>query len=114
MIKFLQGKKTFIVVALFVILAVVVLLAKVDMPDGIYAIFAALGLGGLRVGITHLSKNKGWKTYVAVIATAGIGALQLLGIELPFGLTFEVIYGGLASLGVVGVRDALRSVIPKH
>jgi len=110
MIKFLQGKKTFIVMGLFAILAVIVLLVNVDVPEGAYAILAALGLGALRSAVTHLSKNKGWKTYAAVIATVGIGVLQLLNIQLPY----EVIFGGLASFGVVGVRDALKDIIPKH
>ena len=104
--NFLKGKKTIIVMVLFAVLAVVSLLTNIDVPEGVYAILGALGLGFLRAGVTKLSDNAGWKTYVAVVAAIGIGFFQTLGVDLPF----EVIYTVLGSLGIVGVRDALKDI----
>ena len=106
--NFLKGKKTIIAMCLFAVLAVVSLIPNITIPEGAFAILGALGLGFLRAGVTKLSGNAGWKTYVAVVAAIGIGFLQTLSIELPF----ETIYTILGSLGIVGVRDALKG-IPK-
>ena len=108
---FFKGKKTFLTIGVFAILAIASLIAGLAVPEWAYAILAALGLGFVRSAITDLSKNSGWKTYLAVVATVGISGVQAFGVVLsPEILT--TIYGVLAALGVVGVRDALAK-IPK-
>ncbi len=108
---FLDGKKTFIAIGLFVALAVISLIVGVVVPTWVFTILGALGLGFLRLAVKHLSGNSGWKTYGAVIATAGLGLTQAFGLTLtPEVLT--TVYTVLGSLGIVGVRDAL-SEIPK-
>ncbi|MCK5347663.1 MAG: hypothetical protein KAR20_29850, partial [Candidatus Heimdallarchaeota archaeon] len=102
--KFLQGKKTYLAIGAFVVLATLMLL-NVAIPDFVWTLIAAAGLGGIRSGIKDISGNKGWKTYAAVIAAAGLGTLQALGVTLPPDL-LTGLYSGLGALGVVGVRDA--------
>ena len=109
--EFLKGKKTFITLALFAILAVVSLIVNVEVPDFVYVILAGLGLGFLRSAVTHLSGNSGWKTYVAVVATVTLGILQAIGIVLSPEI-LGTIYTILGTFGVIGVRDALAE-IPK-
>lgn len=111
MLDFLKGRKTFITVGVFAILAILTLLVNVAVPDWAWTIVAALGFGFIRSAITHLSGNSGWKTYVAVVATVGIGGLQAFGLTIPPDI-LTAIFGALGAFGVVGVRDAL-SKIPK-
>jgi len=107
--KFLQGKKTFIVIGAFAVLATLMLIANLEIPGFVWTLLAATGLGCLRSGIKDVSGNKGWKTYGAVIATTGLGVLQVLGIEIPPDL-LTGLYSGLGALGVVGVRDAVKKI----
>ena len=74
-------------------------------------ILAGLGLGTLRSAITKLSGNTGWKTYVAVVATVGIGVVQALGIVISPEI-MSTIYTLLGTFGVIGVRSALKEVFP--
>ena len=106
--KFLKGKKTFIVVAVFVVLVALGLVLKVAVPEWVYAILGALGLGGLRAAVTTISGNRGWKTYLAALSVAVVAVLNALGVNLPY----ETVFMALGALGVVGVRDALRGVEP--
>ena len=109
--EFLKGKKTFITLALFAVLAVVSLIAKIEVPEWIFVVLAGLGLGFLRSAVKHLSGNSGCKTYVAVVATVGLGTLQAFGVTIPPDV-LTAVYGMLGAFGVVGVRDALAE-IPK-
>jgi len=104
--NFLKGKKTYIIIGLFAVLAVLTLVVNIVVPEAVYAILIALGVGCLRAGIAAISGNKGWKTYVAVVAVVGIAIAQAAGIVLPF----EVIYGVLGALGIVGVRSAVQKL----
>lgn len=106
MFDFLQGKKTYIILAAFLVLAVLTMFLSVEVPEEIWPILVALGVGAIRSAMTAISGNKGWKTYLAVVATLVMSVCQYLGIALPF----EIIYTILAALGVVGVRDAVKKL----
>ena len=108
---FFRGKKTFIAVVVFVVMAVVSLLFSVAIPEWAWTILAAFGLGFIRSAMTDLSGNSGWKTYVAVIAAGGLGGVQAFGLTIPPDV-LTGIYAVLGTFGVVGVRDALKK-IPK-
>ena len=102
---FLQGKKTYIVVGLFAVLFMVGLFLPEGqvVPEWVFGILSALGLGAIRLGIQHVSGNTGWKTYLAVIAVVGVSLATALGVALPL----EIIYSVCGALGVVGIRDAI-------
>jgi len=107
--KFLQGKKTYFIIGAFVVLAFLMLIVNLAIPEFVWTLLAATGLGFLRSGIKSISGNKGWKTYAAVIATAVLGVLQALGVAIPPDL-LTGLYSGLGALGVVGVRDAVSKI----
>lgn len=109
--EFFRGKKTFIAVGVFAILAILTLLVNVAVPGWMFTVLAGLGFGFLRSAITHLSGNSGWKTYVAVVVTVGLGSAQAFGLTIPPDI-LTAIYGALGTFGIVGVRDALKG-IPK-
>jgi len=101
-----KGKRTYLVIGAFTILAVLVLIVGVAVPEYVFAVLAALSLGFLRAGIAELSGNKGWRTYTAVGATIGIAICQALNVVLPF----EIIYTVLGALGITGVRKAVSTI----
>ena len=105
---FLQGKKTYIVIGLFAVLFVAGLFLPEGqvVPEWIFGILSALGLGAIRLAIQHVSGNTGWKTYAAVITVIGVSLATALGVVLPL----EVIYTVCAALGVVGIRDAISKL----
>ena len=107
--EFLKGKKTILTMVAVAILAIVSLVFSVVMPDWAWTILAGLGFGFFRAAITHLSKNTGWKTYVAVASFIALGGLQAFVVTIPPDI-LTAIYGILGSFGVVGVRDALAEV----
>ncbi len=107
--NFLKGYKTFITFGLFAALAVASLVLKVEVPEGVFAVLAALGFASFRAGVTKISGNSGVKTYAAVLATIGLEGARLFGLNLSPEIV-TTIYGVLASLGVVGVRDALKDI----
>ena len=104
--KFLEGKKSFIVAGLFVLFAAALIL-KIYIPGEIYAILAALGLAAGRDALGHISGNQGWKTYTAAAATLIISIASMAGLALPV----EAIYSILTALGIVGVRHAVNKVL---
>lgn len=108
---FFKGKKTYVVVGIFFILAVVSLIYSVVIPEWGWTILAAFGLGFIRSAMTDISGNSGWKTYAAVIATGGLGGAQAFGLAIPPDV-LTAIYGVLTTFGVIGVRDALAK-LPK-
>ena len=107
--KFLQGKKTYFIIGAFVVLSALVLIVNLAIPDYVWTLLAAAGLGAIRSGIKDISGNKGWKTYAAVITATGLGTLQALGITIPPDL-LTGLYSGLGALGVVGVRNAVKKI----
>lgn len=112
--KFLEGKRTFIMIGLFLILAIASLFIVGPggvsiVPEWVYAILGAFGFGFLRMAISKLSGNKGWKTYAAVGAVVVISLIQALGVAISPEI-FATIYAIFGSLGVVGIRDALADL----
>ena len=105
---FLQGKKTYIVIGLFAVLFLVGLFLPEGqvVPEWIFGILSALGLGAIRLAIQYISGNAGWKTYAAAIVVVGVSVATALGMVLPL----EVIYSVCAALGVVGIRDAISEL----
>ena len=101
-----NGKKTYLIAGLFLAGVIVPLAFGIVIPDYVFGILGAIGLGTLRAGIQSVSGNHGWKTYLAAVAVAAISVLQGLGVNLPL----DVIYGILGSLGVIGVRDAVSKI----
>lgn len=99
----LEGKRTYLVAILFLAGVIVPVAFGVIIPEWIFGILGALGLGALRLAISSVNGNKGWKTYVSAVAVAGVSIASGLGVVLPL----DIIYGVLGSLGVVGVRDAV-------
>jgi hypothetical protein len=106
MLDFLKGKKTYIVVGMFTVLAVLVALNN-PIPEYVFALLGALGLGALRLALADVSGNKGWKSFAAAGAVVAIAVLQALGVVLPY----EAIYAVLGALGVAGVRDAVGKLV---
>jgi len=104
-----NGKKTYILAGLFLVAVLVPVIFTVMIPEWIYGILGALGLGALRLAIADISGNQGWKTYLAAVAVAVISILTALGVALPFDI--ELVYGVLGALGVAGVRDAVTKLI---
>lgn len=108
--NFLKGKKTFLIIGIFAILAVLSLIANLVVPDWAWALLAASGLASIRDSIKHLSGNKGWKTYAAVIATVGMSVFQAITkVEIPPEV-LTTIYTILGTFGIVGVRAALKGI----
>lgn len=105
-LDFLKGNRTYVIIGAFGVLAVLMLFFGVAIPEYVFAMLAAVGLGFLRAGIAEVSGNKGWKTYVAVIATVAIAILRAAGVALPA----ETIYAILGAIGVVGVRNAVAKI----
>jgi hypothetical protein len=106
--EFLKGKRTYIVIAAFVVLAILTF-SGVFIPEWIYGALTALGLGFIRAGIQAVSGNKGWKTYAA----AGAVGLISLGDALNIGFIVqnaELIYTLCTAFGVIGVRDAVKKL----
>ena len=112
--NFLEGKKTFITIGLFLILAIASLFITGPggvsiVPEWVYAFLGALGFGFLRNAVAKLSGNKGWKTYAAVGAVVVISIMQAIGVVIT-PETFTVIYAIAGSLGIIGIRDALSDL----
>ena len=105
---FLQGKKTYIVIGLFAVLFMVGLFLPEGqvVPEWVFGILSAMGLGAIRLAIQHVSGNTRWKTYLAIITVIGVSLATALGAVLPL----EVIYTVCAALGVVGIRDAISEL----
>ena len=115
--KFLEGKRTFVVIGLFLVLAIASLFIVGPggvsiVPEWIYALLGAIGFGFLRSAISRLSGNKGWKTYAAVGAVVVISLIQALGVVISPEI-FTTIYAIFGSLGIVGIRDALGDLPAK-
>ena len=112
--EFLQGKKTYIVVGLFVIAGLVFALnaagvIDLDIPETVWAVIAALGFGAVRSALRAIQPNHGWKTYAAVLATVFISAVDMLGLNIPLEV-ISLIYTVTGSLGVIGIRDAVNKL----
>jgi len=105
MIEWLKGKKTFIVAGIFLVL-VVLFAVGIVVPEWVFGVLGGLGLATFRAAISEISGNAGWKTYVAAVCVVAISVCNALGLALPF----DVIYGILAALGIVGVRDAVSKL----
>lgn len=105
MLDWLKGKKTYIAVVIFAVLAVLVALHN-PIPEFVFALLGAAGLGALRLALADVSGNKGYKTWIAIAAVAGIAIAQALGVALPF----DAIYAVLGALGIAGVRDAVAKL----
>ena len=102
----IKEHKAYVIIGVFAVLAVLVFGVKMVIPEFVFAILGALGVGTIRVVIQTLSKNKGWKTYGAVIATIVIAVLQAIGLVLPY----ATIYTVLGAVGIVGVADAVEKL----
>lgn len=103
---FLKGKKTYVLVGLFVVLFILSAVVGLAVPEAVWAILAALGVAAVRSALADISGNNGWKTYVAAVAVVIISLLSELGVALPL----EIVYSVLTALGVVGVRDAINKI----
>lgn len=101
-----KGKKTYVVAGLLLLAVLVPVLFKVQVPEQVYAILAALGLGAVRLALADVSGNQGWKSYVAVGVVVVVAVLDALGVSLPL----DLIYGFAGVLGLVGVRDAVTKI----
>uniref|UniRef100_A0A6M3X593 Uncharacterized protein n=1 Tax=viral metagenome TaxID=1070528 RepID=A0A6M3X593_9ZZZZ len=112
--KSLEGKRTFIVIGLFLILAIASLFIVGQggasiVPEWVYTLLGAIGFGFLRSAVTKLSGNKGWKTYAAVGAVVVISLVQAFGVVITPEI-FTTIYAICGSFGIVGIRDALADL----
>jgi len=106
MMNFLKGKKTYIIVGIFLILAIITFTPSISIPIWVFTILGALGLAAYRTGIADISGNKGWRSYTSAVLVAAFSVLQALKINLPF----ETIYIILSALGFVGVRKAVSDI----
>ena len=107
--EFLKGKKTYIIVGLFVALFVVQSFVLSDgqvVPEWVFGLLSGVGLAAIRAAFQDVSGNKGWKTYLAAFVVAGVSVANGLGLTLPL----DAIYGICSVLGVVGVRDAIKKL----
>jgi len=112
MLKWLEGKRSYIIGTIVILGAVLILVTNLnfsDIPDFVWMILSGLGFAAIRAAIDSVSKNdnKGWKSYLAAVAIAVLGILKMIGIEYPV-----EILAAFEGLGIVGIRDAL-SKIPK-
>lgn len=105
-IEWLKGKKTYFVAGIFLILVLVPLIFTVAIPEWVFGILGGIGLATFRAAISEISGNPGWKTYAAAVCVAVISVCSALGVALPY----DVIYGILAALGIVGVRSAVEKI----
>jgi len=105
-LTWLKGKKTFFLAGIFLILVLVPVIFKTQIPEWVYGVLGGLGLATLRAAITELTGNSGWRTYAAAGTVVAIAVCQALGLSLPY----EVIYGILGALGIVGVRNAVAKL----
>lgn len=104
--EFLKGKKTYIAAALFLVAVLVPTIWGVVIPEWVYGVLGAIGLGSIRFALADVSGNQGWKTYLAAVAVAVISVLNGLGVAIPL----ETIYGVLGVFGVAGIRDAVKKL----
>jgi len=109
MTTFLQGKKTYIVLGLFLIAFCLWQFAGIEIPEQIIAILVAFGFGAFRSALRGIQSNQGWKTYIAVIATIVISSVDLLGFNISQEM-ITLIYTVTGSLGVIGIRDAVSKL----
>jgi len=106
MLEFLKGKKTYLLAVLFLAGVLVPVIFKITIPEEVFGILGALGLGAFRAAISKVSGNHGYKTYLAAFAVAIVSIASALGATLPL----EIIYGICSVIGVVGVRDAVEHI----
>lgn len=111
MFKFLAGYKTKVMLALFVVAIALALFTSVTVPQEVWAILVSLGFAGVKSAMVAIGTKRGWQTYTAVVATIGVSACSLFGVEMPIPL--ETIYAGLTAFGVKGVRDAVGKLANK-
>lgn len=107
--NFLSGYKTYIIVGLFVLLAILITAVGIVVPDWLFGVLAGLGFATIRLAIQAISGNKGWRTYFAAIMTAFISIANSLG----WGFVtdnVELLYTLSVGLGVVGVRKAVSTL----
>ena len=104
---FFKGKKTYIIVAVFVLAMIIPAATGFVVPDYVYGILAALGLGAVRLGMQAISGNKGWKTYAAALIVGLVSLANAVGWTW---LPMEMVYSLAAALGVVGIRDAVEKL----
>ena len=109
MFNLLSGKKTYIVLALFVVAVLLWAFNVVEIPEQIWAILVALGFGAVRSALRAIQPNTGYKTYIAVVGAVVISAAQMLGLSVPAEI-ITLIYTVTGSLGVVGIRDAVNKL----
>jgi len=102
----LQGKRTYIVVALFLAAVIVPIVARVPIPVWVYGILEALGLAAIRAAVAAVSGNQGWKTYAAAGVVALVSIANAVGLALPLDLILSVV----GALGIAGVRDAVNKL----
>ena len=105
----LSGKKTYIVLGLFLIAAVAGLAFGVDVPETVWGLLAALGFAAVRSALKAVNGNTGWKTYAAAGITVLISGAELLGLNIPLEV-ITLIYTVTGSLGIVGIRDAVTKL----
>ena len=105
----LKGKRTYIIVGLFVLLSVLMQGLAVGIPQWVFGFLEALGLVTIRLAIQAISGNAGWRTYVAALVVGVIALADALGLAwlAPY---YDMIYTVLGGLGIMGVRKAVETL----
>jgi hypothetical protein len=103
MLEKLKGKRTYILAALLVVVVLVPVVFKVQIPEQVFAALAALGVGAVRLALMELSENHGWKTFAAVGIVLVVAVCQSLNVALPY----DLIYSLAGVFGLVGIRNAV-------
>ena len=105
--EFLKGKKTYIIVALFAIAVIIPAATDFVIPEWVFGILGALGLGAVRLGIQSVSGNTGWRTYLAAIVVGFVAIADAVGWTW---IPVEMIYTLAGALGLVGIRKAVADL----
>ena len=114
MLKWLEGKKTFIIAGLILLGGVLILVTGLDfneIPEFAWILVNAAGLAVVRDGLNSASKmdNKGWKSYLAAGLLAVLGGLKAIGVDIPPEI-MNGIWVAVDGFGLVGIRDAVNKI----
>lgn len=103
--NFISKYHTYLVAAVAAATVLFQVLTGTEVPNFVYEIEAAIGLGSVRVGMTQVGSTTGWKTYALAGALAVTAGLRAYGIDLPLQVD-----GFIVSLAGASIASAAQKI----
>lgn len=104
--EFVQKYHTYLVGAATIVTVLAQALLGYQIPEWMYQLEAAIGLGSIRVTVSHTTGTPmGWKTFASAFGLAIVSALDAFGIKVQPDVMIAI--GSLGGLSLAaGVRRA--------